>query len=67
MLPFSRDYNGEIITETLLVDGINDEKEEMESVADFIAKIRPSKAILQYQQVSRPKSGLTQQMNMQLT
>jgi len=44
MLEFSKHFHGEIITETMLVDGINDNPEEVEHVADFLAQIGPSKA-----------------------
>ena len=36
---FSREYEGEFATETMLVKGINDKKEELEKIADFIKKI----------------------------
>jgi len=33
---FSREYRGELATETMLVKKINDQKEELEKIADFI-------------------------------
>ncbi len=36
---FSREYEGEFATETMLVKGINDQKEELEKIADFIKKL----------------------------
>ncbi len=36
---FSREYEGEFATETMLVKGINDKQEEIEKIADFIKKI----------------------------
>jgi len=45
MLEFAREFKGEIITETMLIDGI-DYAEEFERMADFIKKIKPSKAYI---------------------
>jgi len=39
ILKFSRDYKGKLITETMLIDGLNDNKSCLEDTADFIAKI----------------------------
>ena len=36
---FSREYRGELATETMLVKGINDQKEELEKIADFIKNL----------------------------
>ena len=36
---FSREYKGELATETMLVKGINDQREELEKIADFIKKL----------------------------
>jgi wyosine [tRNA(Phe)-imidazoG37] synthetase (radical SAM superfamily) len=36
---FSREYEGEFATETMLVKGINDKQEEIEKIADFIKKL----------------------------
>jgi wyosine [tRNA(Phe)-imidazoG37] synthetase (radical SAM superfamily) len=36
---FSREYRGELVTETMLVKGINDQKEELEKIADFIKNL----------------------------
>ncbi|MCL4518272.1 MAG: radical SAM protein, partial [Thaumarchaeota archaeon] len=41
---FSRDYKGELTTETMLVDGINDKEEEIRHVAGFLREIDPDKA-----------------------
>jgi wyosine [tRNA(Phe)-imidazoG37] synthetase (radical SAM superfamily) len=46
MREFARSYKGELATETMLVGGINDLEEGVESVADFLAELRPSKAYL---------------------
>ncbi len=36
---FSEEYNGEFVTETMLVKDINDKKEELEKIAKFIASL----------------------------
>ena len=46
MREFARSYKGELATETMLVEGINDFEENIESVADFLADLRPSRAYL---------------------
>ena len=43
---FSQAFNGELITETMLVQGINDTPEELESIADFISGLKPDKSYL---------------------
>jgi len=44
ILEFARGFRGEIITETMLVDGVNDGSEEVKRIADFLSRLRPSKA-----------------------
>ena len=46
MLEFAQDYAGELVTETMLVKGINDDDKRIAEVADFIASLRPSTAYL---------------------
>lgn len=36
---FSREYDGEFATETMLVKGINDNQEELKKIADFIKRL----------------------------
>ncbi len=36
---FSDSFNGKFATETMLIDGINDKKQELENIADFIADL----------------------------
>ena len=43
---FAREYHGEIITETMLVKGINDSREDIEGVAAFLSEISPCKAYI---------------------
>ncbi|HEY59301.1 MAG TPA: radical SAM protein [Anaerolineae bacterium] len=43
---FARSYKGELVTETMLVKGINDNQEHMEEIAEFIAGLNPSVAYL---------------------
>lgn len=44
ILSFSEKFNGTIITETMLIDGINDGAEEVKKIAEFLSKINPSRA-----------------------
>jgi wyosine [tRNA(Phe)-imidazoG37] synthetase (radical SAM superfamily) len=46
MLRFAEDYGGELVTETMLVQGINDGDEQLEEVADFLAQLKPTRAYL---------------------
>jgi wyosine [tRNA(Phe)-imidazoG37] synthetase (radical SAM superfamily) len=46
MREFSRSYKGELATETMLVEGVNDFEENALSVADFLADLKPSRAYL---------------------
>jgi len=43
---FAQIYTGELVTETMLVEGINDDADSLERVARFIASINPRKAYL---------------------
>ncbi len=46
MLKFKESFKGEIITETMLVKDINDNSQHIKKVANFIAKLKPSRAYL---------------------
>lgn len=46
ILDFARDYRGELLTETMLVEGYNDDDAAVEGVADFLAKVQPHRAYL---------------------
>jgi len=43
---FSRSYSGELVTETMLIKGFNDNATELERIADFIKEIEPKKSYL---------------------
>lgn len=43
---FSKTFPGEIITETMLIQGINDSEQEVQGTAAFIATIHPSRAYI---------------------
>ena len=45
-LEFARSYGGKLVTETMLVGGINDGEEEMRETAAFLARLRPDTAYL---------------------
>jgi wyosine [tRNA(Phe)-imidazoG37] synthetase (radical SAM superfamily) len=46
MLAFAQVYPGELVTETMLVEGINDSAEHMGQIADFLAELKPARAYL---------------------
>ena len=46
MLEFAEVYNGELVTETMLVEGVNDSDALVGEVADFLARLRPAHAYL---------------------
>jgi len=46
MLEFSKTYKGRLMTETMLVEGINDSGECMKGVADLLARLRPARSYL---------------------
>ena len=43
---FSKKYKGKLITETMLIDGVNDSKEQLEKTAEFIASLNPATAYI---------------------
>jgi len=43
---FADAYTGELVTETMLVEGVNDGEREMAMVAGFLAELKPAKAYL---------------------
>jgi len=43
---FSEMYNGELVTETMLIQGINEGLEEADKISDFIANLSPNKAFI---------------------
>ncbi len=45
-LKFARSYRGELVTETMLVENVNDSAGHVEKVADFLACLRPARAYL---------------------
>ena len=45
-LAFARDYTGELVTETMLVAGVNDGEEHLGAVAGFLARLQPHRAYL---------------------
>lgn len=46
MIKFSDEYRGELNTETMFIDKINDMKEEIKCIADFIGKLNPNKSYI---------------------
>jgi len=43
---FSREFKGELVTETMLIQDYNDARDHLNDVADFIARIKPSIAYI---------------------
>jgi len=43
---FTQQYQGELVTETMLVEGVNDSHESIVSVADYLSQLKPHKAYL---------------------
>ncbi|MCP8323787.1 MAG: radical SAM protein [Candidatus Methylarchaceae archaeon HK02M2] len=46
ILEFSETYNCKIITETMLIDGINDKEKEIDNIAKFLEQLNPDKAFV---------------------
>ena len=46
MQRFSTDYKGQLVTETLLISGINDTSEELQAIADFLPILSPHTAYI---------------------
>ena len=46
ILEFSQNYKGQLATETMLVNGVNDDRGSLLQIADFLAQARPSKAYI---------------------
>ena len=46
MLKFANVFQGELTTENMLIQGINDDSEEIERIANFLAGLKPDKAYL---------------------
>lgn len=46
MLEFARAYKGDLMTETMLVMGVNDSDDSLKETADFMAKLGPAKAYI---------------------
>jgi wyosine [tRNA(Phe)-imidazoG37] synthetase (radical SAM superfamily) len=46
MLEFAKAYPGELVTETMLIEGVNDDDEHINEVADFLAQLGPARAYL---------------------
>ena len=43
---FSRSFNGDLVTETMIIQNINDDTEELKKIADFIAELNPKKSYI---------------------
>lgn len=46
ILEFAKIFKGELVTETMLIDGLNDEKKEIETISDFIHDLKPKMSYL---------------------
>ena len=45
-LAFSESFTGQLVTETMLVEGVNDSSEDLEELSEFLARLRPETAYL---------------------
>jgi wyosine [tRNA(Phe)-imidazoG37] synthetase (radical SAM superfamily) len=45
---FSKEFNGELLTETLFIKNINEKEEEIEKIGEFLKEIKPSIAYIGY-------------------
>jgi len=45
-IDFSKEYSGELVTETMLIEGINDDIESTKRLADFLCELKPKKTYL---------------------
>jgi len=45
-LEFAQAFGGELVTETMLLAGVNDGDDQIEEVADFLVRLKPAKAYL---------------------
>jgi len=46
MLEFAAAYKGELVTETMLVEGVNDNDDQVVEVAEFLTRLRPARSYL---------------------
>jgi wyosine [tRNA(Phe)-imidazoG37] synthetase (radical SAM superfamily) len=46
ILGFARSFKGKLITETMMINGVNDGAREVEKIAAFLAELKPAKAYL---------------------
>ncbi len=46
ILLFAEEYEGELVTETMLIRGVNDYPDDIYDVADFLGRLHPQKAYL---------------------
>jgi len=46
MIDFSKSYKGTLVTETMLISGLNDNTQHLESIAEQISKINPQKSYI---------------------
>lgn len=45
-LQFARSFSGQLVTETMLVEGLNDGEEDVKLLAEFLKRLKPEKAYL---------------------
>ncbi|MBW2149568.1 MAG: radical SAM protein [Deltaproteobacteria bacterium] len=44
MVEFARIFKGKLVTETMLIEGVNDGDDHVRKIADFLARLRPARA-----------------------
>jgi wyosine [tRNA(Phe)-imidazoG37] synthetase (radical SAM superfamily) len=46
MLDFAKAYHGELVTETMLVKGVNTDAKNIQGIVNFLAQLKPDKAYI---------------------
>ncbi|UXD21677.1 hypothetical protein IPA_06630 [Ignicoccus pacificus DSM 13166] len=46
MLRFARSYKGKLVTETMIIAGMNDDEEQLREIANIIAQLKPQTAFI---------------------
>ena len=46
IIEFKKEYQGELVTETMLIKDINDTEENLEAIAGFLSRLQPARAYL---------------------
>ncbi len=58
ILEFKQNYSGKLVTETMLIDEMNDNEDELKKIAHFIVKVEPEMAYLTIPTRPTPLKGI---------